>query len=60
MAFNQVSRYGGVEIASIDKGVKNQFKWNWLENKDSKGMFFSEWVRWISLVRPCASSATSS
>ena len=50
MAFNQVSRNDGAEISSIDKGVKNQFKWNWLENKDDKGMFLSEWVRKIDLA----------
>ena len=50
MSFNQVSRNGGVEIGSIDKGVKNQFKWNWLESEDANGMYFSEWVRKVDLA----------
>lgn len=50
MAFNQVSRNGGAEISSIDKGVKNQFKWNWLENKDANEMFLSDWVRKVDLA----------
>lgn len=38
MVFNQVSRNGGAEIGVIDKGVKNEFKWYWLEEKDSNSL----------------------
>ena len=49
MSYNQVTRGGGYDIKVIDKGLKNKFKWNWLEEKDCNGMFLSEWVRKIDI-----------
>ena len=49
MSFNQVSRNDGTEIAVIDKGVKNPFKWHWLERKDVHKMYYSEWVRKVDI-----------
>ena len=48
MTFNQVSR-DNADVSTIDKGVKNKFKWNWLEEKDSNKMFYSDWVRKVDL-----------
>ena len=44
MTYNQVRRDDS-DIKEIDRGVKNKFNWNWLEEKDSNDMFLSEWVR---------------
>ena len=49
MSYNQVTRVGGYDVKEIDKAFKNKFKWNWLEEKDSNGMYLSEWVRKIDL-----------
>ena len=38
------------DITQIEKGVKNKFRWNWLEEKDSNGDFLSDYVR--KLVQP--------
>ena len=35
-------------IKNVDEGVKNKFRWNWLEEKDSNGDFLSDYVRKIS------------
>ena len=49
MTYNQVRRDdSGINI--IDKEVKNKFKWHWLEEKDSNGMFLSGWVRKIDVA----------
>ena len=44
MTYNQVQR-DSADISKIDVGIKNKFSWNWLVEKDSNGMFLSEWVR---------------
>ena len=48
MTYNQIRRCEG-DIKNIDKGIKNKFRWCWLEEKDDNGMYFSEWVRKIDV-----------
>jgi len=33
------------DIKEIEKGIKNKFKWTWLEEKDKDGYFLSDYVR---------------
>ena len=34
-------------LATLEKNVKNKFKWAWLEEKDQLGHFFSDYIRKI-------------
>ena len=52
MTYNQVQR-DSADISKIDVGIKKKFPWNWLVEKDSNGMFLSEWVRKVD----CAGEA---
>lgn len=40
-----VDRQACLDISKIDSGVKNKFKWTWLESADEDGVFFSVYVR---------------
>ena len=33
------------DLKEIEKGVKNKFKWSWLEEKDDNGDFLSGYIR---------------
>ena len=35
------------DISKVDKGVKNKFRWEWMQQKDVLGDFFSEYIRKI-------------
>ena len=35
-------------ITEIDKGIKNRWNWKWMEEKDSNGVFLSDYVRKIN------------
>ena len=32
---------------TVEKGVKNRWKWKWLEEKDANGIFLSDYIRKI-------------
>lgn len=36
---------GTANISEIDKGVRNKWNWQWLEEKDADGHFLSEYIR---------------
>ena len=44
MAWREVSREDG-SLKGIEEGVKNSFRWVWLEEKDQNGQFPSEYIR---------------
>ena len=34
-------------LGTLEKNIKNKFKWNWLEEKDQLGHFYSDYIRKI-------------
>ena len=38
------------DIKAIDKGVKNKWVWEWLEEKDSEDYFLSDYVRKLDIA----------
>ena len=49
MASREISRTDGTDINLVNRGVKNKFKWTWLEETDLNCMFLSDWVRKVNL-----------
>jgi hypothetical protein len=43
---NVLSR--SANIKEVDRGVKNEFNWKWLEETDENGDFLSDYVRKIN------------
>ena len=48
MAWREVSREDG-SLKGIEEGVKNSFRWVWLEEKDQNGQFLSEYIRKVNI-----------
>lgn len=42
-----VERSENTNFKELDKGVRNKWKWSWLEKKDENGDFISEYTRKI-------------
>lgn len=48
MALDFIERKGSeLQLKTLEKEVKNKFKWSWLEEKDELGNFFSAYIRKI-------------
>ena len=37
-------------VNAIDSGVKNRFRWQWLESKDDAGQFLSDYIRKLDVA----------
>ena len=48
MAWRKVSREVG-SLKGIEEGVKNSFRWVWLEEKYQNGQFLSEYIRKVNI-----------
>lgn len=35
------------DISKVDSGIKNKFRWEWMQQKDFLGDFYSEYIRKI-------------
>lgn len=43
----------GSDVTSLEKTVKNRWKWDWLEEWDSDGVKFSDWCRKVDIPGGC-------
>ncbi len=41
------------DLKEIEAGVKNKFRWNWLEEKDADGHFLSDNIRKLNVAGQC-------
>ena len=49
MAWREVSREDG-SLKGIEEGVKNSFRWVWLEEKDQNGEFLSKYIQKVNIL----------
>ena len=47
-SYKEISREVA-NIKEIDKGVKNIFRWEWLQEKDCNDSFLSDYIREVDL-----------
>ena len=41
------------DLNEIERGVKNKFRWDWLEEKDVDGHFLSDYIRKLNVAGQC-------
>ena len=56
--WQEVTREDGI-IKEIDVGIKNCFRWGWLEEKDYNDYFLSDYIRKVNIPGKVLGSCNS-